>query len=304
MSLFKKKKKIGQNSSIKELRSPYLKKLSIPKKIKKVKRLPTIAPPSKLRNTTHPGKKLLALLLTIGISLFCLYAVFLSDYFLIEDFSVEEEGTIISDNTVIHDILRKQLGTNLILLNSEELSVQIKSSRPEINELSVQKIWPKKLKISFKKYPTVANIVNIINGVQKKYLVDSQGFLTEENNENINLPYIRLETSEPLKLRTTFLADQKRSIQRLDYMIKAIHLFEEKFNIKIRYAKLYQREREVHLYTEKNFYVMIDIEKDLNRQIDKLKKALSKLDIYNESLVYIDLRISGTNNEKIIFKRN
>ena len=49
---------------------------------------------------------------------------------------------------------------------------------------------------------------------------------------------------------------------------------------------------------------MIDLEKDLLRQIEKLKKALPKLDIYNEPLLYIDLRISGTNTEKVIFKRS
>ena len=32
-------------------------------------------------------------------------------------------------------------------------------------------------------------------------------------------------------------------------------------------------------------------------------KALVKLDIYNEDLQYIDLRIAGGNGDKIIYKR-
>ncbi|HLG25389.1 MAG TPA: hypothetical protein VI588_01160, partial [Candidatus Gracilibacteria bacterium] len=153
------------------------------------------------------------------------------------------------------------------------------------------------------KFPTVANIENMVDGIQKKFLVDSQGFLIEENLDQPDLPHIKIETSESLTVRSTFLQDPKRSVERLTYILNAINLFEEKFGMKVLYAQFYPREREVHLYTEKYFTVMIDMEKDLNRQIEKLKKALAKLDIYNDPLVYIDLRISGTDTEKVIFKR-
>ena len=41
----------------------------------------------------------------------------------------------------------------------------------------------------------------------------------------------------------------------------------------------------------------------LDEQFDKLKKGLPRLNIYEIDLLYIDLRISGINGEKIIFKR-
>ena len=68
-------------------------------------------------------------------------------------------------------------------------------------------------------------------------------------------------------------------------------------------AEYYVRERELHLQTEKNFMVMLDMEKPFMPQLDKLKKALPKLNIYNTPPEYIDLRISGTDTEKVIFKR-
>ena len=100
-----------------------------------------------------------------------------------------------------------------------------------------------------------------------------------------------------------FLDDKTRSSERLTYALQSINLFEEKFGIRILNALIKVKEREVDLYTEKGYFVMIDMEKDLNTQIDKLKRALSKLDIYKEPLQYIDLRISGTENEKVIYKR-
>ncbi len=300
-----KKRKEGTSSNISKLRSPYLKNAPIPdskkNKVRKSSRFipakTTIKPPS------NKAKKIAAIVLSIGIIAFIIYALFFSDYFLIRKYKVEEEGTVIETNEIINVILETKIGGSLVLLDEEELIKAIKTAQPEIEKIKIVRIFPDTIKASFEKFPTVANIANTSAGVQKKFLADSQGFLIEENAENPNLPYIKIETTEPLQVRKTILSSGKRSAERLTYIIQAVNLFEEKFGIKITYAVFRQRERELHLYTEKGFYVMMDMEKSLTGQIDKLKKALSKLDIFNDSLLYIDLRISGTDYEKVIFKR-
>lgn len=239
----------------------------------------------------------------MGILGFCIYALYFSNYFLMEKFSAEEEGTIIETNEIINSILQKRLGQNLVTINEQELKQEILQIQPEIKTIKIKKIFPNELSVEFEKYPTVANVINIVGGIEKKFLIDSQGLLTEENSENPNLPYIKIETKETLQVRNTILSDKKRSSERLNYIIQAISLYEEKFGMKILNARFLPRERELHLYTEKYFYVIMDMEKDLKSQIDKLKKALSKLDIYSVPLVYIDLRISGSDVEKVIFKR-
>lgn len=309
MALFKRKpkKKSGNSSQISQLRSPYRKKIDTPKKRKnkKSRSSATIVPPARLRNRSEGGraKVILATILSVGILSYSLYAVFLSDFFLIENFIVEEEGTVIDDNEQMNTLLRSTLGDNLVLLNEDNLIGKIKETQPEIEKVTIKKVFPDNIKVEYEKYPTVANLVNIVDVVQKKFLVDTQGFLVEENVEHPDLPHIYYETDEFLEVRHSFLNDPKRSQERLTQITNAIKLFEEKFAMKVLYAEYKEQEREVHLQTEKRFYVMIDLEKDLVRQIEKLKKALPKLDIYNEPLVYIDLRISGTNTEKIIFKR-
>ena len=62
-------------------------------------------------------------------------------------------------------------------------------------------------------------------------------------------------------------------------------------------------EREVHLKTEKDFAIWLDLGKTYEQQLDKLKRTLERLDIYNTPLQYIDLRISSQTGEKIIFRR-
>jgi len=301
----KKKKKEGQHSNISKLKSPYLKKAFFSKKSKFIteSRMARMLPPARIKPRSNKWKKVLAAILAIGIIGYAIYAFFFSDNFLVQKYKVEEKGTIIETNEVINGLLSAKIGQNLTLLNEDRLINEIKAAQPEINKVSIKKIFPDTVIAQYEKYPTVANITNIVNGIQKKFLVDSQGFLTEENTDNPNLPYIKIETAIPMEIRTTFLTDAKRSAERLDYIIKAINLYEEKFGMKIIYSQLKLREREVHLYTEKYFFVMMDMEKDLALQLEKLKKALSKLDIYTVPLLYIDLRISGSDFEKVIYKR-
>ena len=314
MPLFKKRKKtskrkkLGTSTNISSAASPYRKSVGngTGKKQKiKAKSYASAIPPAKLRKKTdHTKTKIIAaIILSAGLIIFGVYAAFLSDYLLVQDFQIEEEGTIIEDYQKMHSILQQVIDQNILLINEEKLINEIRQNHPEINKIRIKKILPDTIKIEYTKFPTVANLVNIVQGIQKKFLLDSQGFLIEENIEQLDLPHIYLETTDPLEVRHNFLNNPKKSKERLTYILNTINLFEEKFGMKILYAEFLPREREVHLHTEKYFYVIIDMEKDLNRQIEKLKKALQKLDIYSVPLVYIDLRISGTDTEKVIYKK-
>lgn len=313
MAFFKtrnKKKKFGTNSNISTIRSPYLRNKGINKRsgIKFKRRSKNIEPfnsPGRKRSKPKTGKQkiIISAILSTGIILFGIHSLFLSDNFAIRNYKVIEESTEITDNTRINELLKNTLGQNLLLFNSKELDTQIHDLHPEIDLLKIKKVFPDTLEVEYKKFPTVANIINIVDGIQKKFLADSQGFLIEENMELLDLPYIYINSDKPLGVRHTILPDPAKSKEKLSYILSSMNIFEEKFGIKTLYAEFLPREREVHLYTEKYFYVMFDMEKSLLRQISKLNKSLPKLDIFNEPLVYIDLRISGTDTEKVIYKR-
>ncbi len=308
---FKKKAKPGNSSKIDKLRSPYLKKPVIGfRPAKRLKNKKPVFEAPRLKPPSNRAKKFFAIVLTFGILSFVIYALFFSDYFNINKYQVEEEGIVIDTNLEINRILDGIQRKNLIMLDEQSIKESIFKDHPEIKSVQIKKILPKTIKVIIQKYPTVANIVNTAAGIQKKFLVNSQGLLIEENNENPDLPYIKMETKELLKINNPILEEEKRSTERLNYILSAISLFEEKFGIRILFTVLKTRERELHIYTEKYFYVMLDMEKGapdvlkgLNDQLEKLKKSLPKLDIYKEPLLYIDLRISGTDNEKVIFKR-
>jgi hypothetical protein len=112
------------------------------------------------------------------------------------------------------------------------------------------------------------------------------------------LPIIQIKKEGSLRMGSTVI-----SPDRLAFALEAIQSFEEKFGMKVIHGIYLNVEREFHLETERKFYVWLDMTMDLDYQLNKLKQALPKLDIYEENLDYIDLRISGINGEKIIFKR-
>lgn len=78
--------------------------------------------------------------------------------------------------------------------------------------------------------------------------------------------------------------------------------FEGKFGMEVVEIYYLKRARELHLYTERYFFVWIDLTQDVSIQLAKLKKALTEIDIYAAPIEYIDLRISGQNGEKVIYK--
>lgn len=292
------KKSSGTSSKIASLRSPYMKKPASPGKFfKRGKRKKTLVMPTIQPKTISKAKNLLILLIVVAALAGLTYLIGFSHFFDIKSWEISEDGVKVTNDEDLNSLLKKQKYKNLVFFDEIQLANQVKTIHPEVKKVVVKKIFPTKIKVEIEKYPIIANIVNVVQGIQKKFLIDGQGFLAEENIENPDLPYIKVFTNEVYAIHTTAIDQDK-----LNYILNAIGLFQSKFTMKVLNAEYYVREREVHLQTEKNFMVWIDMEKDLNMQLDKLKKAFPKLNIYNTPLEYIDLRISGTDNEKVIYK--
>lgn len=90
--------------------------------------------------------------------------------------------------------------------------------------------------------------------------------------------------------------------ETLKVLLETTESFEGKFDMEVMEIYYLKRARELHLFTERYFFVWIDLTQDVPLQLAKLKKALTEINIYEAPLEYIDLRISGQNGEKVIYK--
>lgn len=227
------------------------------------------------------------------------YGIFLSNYFKIKEIIIVDEN--FENQTIgeeIKEILKNTLNKNIFLTKAEELEFSILKKIPELEKVTVSKNYPSTIEVEFSKYPLVANIINESANLKKSYIVNSIGYATKEDFENPSLPYIRIKSDEPINTKKTVIEQKK-----LQYILDAAKNFEDKFGMKIKETIYKPIPKEVHLLTEKNFYIWLDMQIPSEEQFRKLKKALAKLDIYKENLNYIDLRIAGGNGDKIIYKR-
>lgn len=239
---------------------------------------------------------LIFILLTLVLSI---YSIFFSAYFRIQSIMVineEFENEVLSKK--INQSLKNSFQKSIFLTDSDELEIKILETFPELAKVEIEKDYPSTLNINFAEFPLVANVINESNTLKKSYVVNSIGFAIKEDFENPNLPYIIIKSDEPINPNSPVLESQK-----LKYTLDTITYFQDKFGMKVKDASYLPIARELHLFTERDFEIWLDMQSSSQEQLKKLKKALVKIDIYKENFEYIDLRIAGGSGDKIIYKR-
>lgn len=303
MAFFKRNKrrkvKAKSNSRIQEIRSPYAHRKSVGKK-----RLPKKAKKTKYSGNmklshrrTLPLKKWGLILGGIILVIFILYTTIFTNFFQLKQWKIYGDD-IIQENSKFEEFLAVHKHKNLIFINTGKIESTIKSQYAEIENLKIKKSYPNTLIMEYENFPEVANLFNIVGDTQKKFIINEIGLLVQQDFENPMLPYIKLKTEKALQLN-----DSAIPRKRLEYLLDSIYEYEDLFGMKVLDAEYKVKEREIHLKTDREFVIWLDTTLSLQEQYGKLKKAISKLNIYTESLEYIDLRISSVNGDRVIFKR-
>jgi len=244
-------------------------------------------------------KNAFILITAILLAFFLIYGLFFSRYFNVKDIKVAEGD--LENQTLSSEIIATTeniLGKNIIFVDKKEVITKILNIFPEIQEIKIIKDHPSTVIIEFSEYPLAANIINESPSIKKSLIINSIGYVIKENLENTSLPYINLKSQEPINTENPAIEASK-----LKYILDTITYFEDKFGMRIIEVEYKKTPRELHLLTEKNFSIWLDMQQPSENQLKKLKKSLVKLDIFNEPLEYIDLRIAGGNGDKIIYKR-
>lgn len=246
------------------------------------------------KRTSLPIKKIFLL----GGVIFFLYFLLFSSFFELKKFQFGEDAAVATSLLPkIETKLETYKGQHLTKINTSEIEKLLTEEFPEIFEPQVSKKYPSTIKIDFGKQPLKANIINETPNIKKTYIANNAGQAVKEDFESPNLPYITIISEEPLNPKKPLL-----EASQLDYILKSMEDFQTRFGMKITATRFKPIARELHLLTEKNFYIWLDIQQPYDIQFKKLKKSLPKLDIYNIPLEYIDLRIAGNAGDKIIYK--
>ncbi len=234
-----------------------------------------------------------------GVILGIIYVLFFSSALDVTRVQIDKTGDSLTTDRLqpFIDVIK---GRNLFFVNGAAIANEIQSSFPnEVLVAKIKKSFPDKIILSISEYPSVLNFHVKTETVEQKLVLNQIGFIIAQNKDFQGIPTLVLQSEKPLPIIEGSILPK----DKLTPIVTALTKFPEIFGIKIISGEWRRVERELHLKTEKNFVVWIDLTQDVETQLLKLKRTLPKLDIYTTPLEYIDLRIAGADNEKVIFKR-
>ena len=257
-------------------------------------------PKPRVTSTDSRWKKIKKIILLggiAGITGWITYFLLISETLAIQTIQVQEDEKIMAEHP-LEDLFQKFKGSNLLLVKIDDLETYLARRYTQYESVSIRKNFPHTLTLILKNYAIVANLT-VEDTIKKEtpWLLNGHGNLVKGSHEK-DLPLIKMQTASPISEGLEVISQD-----HLAFMLEAMQNYEDKLGMKISYTLYLPIEREAHLWTEREFYVWLDMTMDLDKQLNKLKRVLSELNIYEESLEYIDLRISGVNGEKVIFKR-
>lgn len=247
----------------------------------------------------HRFRKIFTLIIIFSVLALGIYGIMFSSYFKVKNIALVTEGFENENlSKEIEETLKSSLNKSIFWIDTDDLAAKVLSQFPGLEKITVNKDYPNTLSIEFSEYAFAANVINESGNLKKSYLINSIGFVVKEDFENPNLPYIKIKSDEPINTKNAVLEKNK-----LNYILESITYYQDKFGMKVKETVYKPIPRELHLLTERDFYIWLDIQRPYEEQFKKLKKAIVKLDIFKENLQYIDLRIAGGSGDKIIYKR-
>lgn len=243
-------------------------------------------------------KKIFIFLVIGGIFIGIIYSTVFSRIFVISKISIVKNSNAVAE-TAILPYLERLRGKNILFVNLDGFADEIiQTFKNEILFVKIKKSYPNEIIAQVEEYPLALNLWVFSPEKNQKFILNQIGYAVFENTENKTLPKLIVNLPKALTPKTV-LIDKEKMMEITD----AFRKFIEIFGIKVVEGEWMKVARELHLKTEKNFEVWLDLTAPIDRQLNKLKRALTKLDIAREPLEYIDLRIAGTDSEKVIFKR-
>jgi len=304
---FKKKRRTNSAGfrDYKSSNAPTRRRRPINPKVKKAIKAKT-RPKSPERIRLFRWLKIIATLIGLfGLGYFLLF----SKSFEIHSVQVNSDSDfILEEKNAVTSYLQEHLGKNLIAFHTSEHEAILLEEYPNLKSIQINRDFFHTLVVNLESYSDTANIqVDHEDGSKQYFVVNELGIISGVGLTNEYLPTVVMDVTgtdldvmdeeSPLALGEKLMEELT-----LNTLLEVETDFEAKFNMQIMEVHYLKRAREVHLYTERYFFVWIDLTQEVEQQLNKLKKSMTELNIYEAPLLYIDLRISGQNGEKVIYK--
>lgn len=234
------------------------------------------------------------LLLGLIFFIFFIHFVFTTENLLIKNIEIKGDKTF---ETKMQEIAQNELkkkkfilfkNNNFILFNGSVLENIMLKNIKELKSVEVSKKIPNKIIITAKE--KVAKI--IWQSSEKKYLIDEEGYVLKEVDNNNGLPVVVDSHNLPIKQdKPVVLADFINTAENISNK-----LAENKIDIE--YTEIKDTTFLLRIITKQGYIIILDSTKNINNQIEKLKETIKQLGPQINIVEYIDLTVKN----KAIYK--
>ncbi len=271
--------------------------------------------------------------IVLGLILTSILVLFFSfsTYFSISDIKIERESIYVdSQATLSH--LNQYIGENLLFFPRQQVVEVVQAHFPEFSSVGVSKFLPGTLTIKLQTHPLVANIrayyvlpkpeksplfVTDQNHsdvekslkeafilekieeegppqpVEQKGLLNQVGQILFDQEENLELITITInDLTQPLEDRQKLI-----SSDHMEILSQVIPYFENNLSLTVNALEYLPIAREIHLKVNDGTVIWLSLERNYEKQIDKLSAIYKEMELDKEIIDYIDLRV----NEKVIY---
>ncbi len=243
----------------------------------------------------------------LGIAVFIILGVifFFSNLFSVDeialtrrDFRVNVEG--------VSSLLLPYRGENIFFISKKEIGEKIFKKYPEIKSIEVIKSYPRKLEVIVETHPIIVkwefrfpstipegpsstdpppltNIIVYLNALGKVSM-------TEPADEEKAFHIIERDDDFSEELYFGFEVYPK---ERIEEILRGKEYLETITPYTILAAELFRDAQEIHYYSKDGPEFWVDFFTPFDEQIRKIELALNETDLFEESMLYLDLRISG-----------
>jgi len=220
--------------------------------------------------------------LFIVMGIFVVFAIF-SPYFHLKKISVVRDNPNL-DIEQIEKSLEEFYGKNLLFLSDASIREKLMSDFPEFRSLKTSEKWPSEMELQIVVSPPRFNLLN--TETANFSVISEDGVILQEEPDE-NLPTIKVfQYEKPIQIRTKFL--KKDDIEKI---IIAEKFLEEEVELPLNATHLLWSAREIHLVSQQEMEIWIDLELPVEEQLQKLILSQEQIGLYSKSFEHIDLRI-------------
>ncbi len=238
--------------------------------------------PTWIKNIPFSKFSTWGILACVGMALFVGIAI-LSPLFRVNTFRVERTSPF-ADSLLVEEILQDFYGKNLLFINKNDIIAALKLKMPELQNVEMEEDWPRTLTVQVGTSKPAYNIFNIETA---NFSVISEDGIVLSLQAIEGLPTIKIKQ----RVELVQLREQLLSPEQLQKIRNAEEILDGDLQLPIKSVEILFAANELHLISRNDMAIWLDLSQPIDQQLQKLKSAEHKIQLYRDTFDHIDLRI-------------